>query len=253
MRKILICILFLFCLTGCKKKPALLIEDYYLKVYKVDILCNIAKEASYLNLMIVTTSDIPYLTIEKNTIIQDLKIEQHRNIKLKKGNCERDGIIHEVKLNFKQEPFTITQLTINYLDKSQTVEIGKYQNINLPNNENLSANVVEKPADNCYELYTSIHNNTNRNIYLEDVQEYKKATGWSLVKKAAPVSSACVYTSGIQTYDHLAVVVREGYSQVEGILKWEYLTNTSELVVYSSFYINTFPKINDVKKNGLML
>lgn len=253
MRKVLISILFLFCLTGCKSKSIPVIEDYFLKVYKVDILCNIAKETSYLNLMIVTTSDIPYLTIEKKAVIEDFKIESHHGIKIKKGNFEREGLLHEVQLRFKQEPFTITSLAVNYLETTKTVEIGKYQNINLPNNLDIKANIVEKRMNDCYQLYTNIHNNTNRNIYLDKVAEYKRTSGWQLIKKTAPVSSACVYTSGIQTYDNLLVVVKDDYSQVEGIITWNYLTNTTEVVVYSSFYINTFPKLNELKKNGLIV
>lgn len=246
-------ILFLFCFTGCKKEKNEAIENFYIGVFPVDMVCNIEQEKSYVTLSIVTTLDIQHIDVVLTNVMQKVNIQKYAGIKLKKDKVEREGNLFETTILFKNEPVVLTNIQVQYHNQVKKLEIGRYKSVVLSQNEKLSSNIQEvyQPEEDTYQLQSFIYNHSIRNLYLEKITSYESLTSHTMIEYTLDTSKCHVMVDGIVAYQHIYLKCKEGYYQIENILVFHFLTNLKEEKVYASYYINQTPLLSKMIDTGI--
>jgi len=231
MRKILIILFFIFVfnLISCKKEKPI----SYIEIGQVNIVKKLTNQNPILNLHIYATMDH---TVEfiSNILIQDYKLKKV------KSDYQKNLNTYELIIQFKNQEFKITSITLKENGMESNYQIGLYQTIKLQTDTDLITSVVNisKLNKTRCNLNITIFNGLAESIYLKEINQYKKNQFYGLnINKIDPYLT-CVLMDNVKTYNNITITNDLEYEQISGILVFNYLTSLKEYQIYINYYIN---------------
>lgn len=192
-----------------------------------------------------TSSRTLYLNIYTSTNILNLQLKEHKNIessdivfktitKYLINDVEVDAVFYQFKITFYKEQIFITHLDFFNGNDIYNLEIGKYQLVKLPSNDNLITGVIDIHDNN---LILYIHNGLDRTIYLTKVSSY--LINHELIKiKKLILNESYIHEGNTRFFNNITINVPNDLLVVSGMLKVEFTTNVKDYVIYVYYCYN---------------
>lgn len=224
MLKYIYLILMIACsifITSCKK------EQTYIEVKKVDISNNLIYEKCYLELDIITTTNI----VDLNIYFDDSRYTYIKNKDLKKED-NNYLYLHRFYVNFKNEEVSLDKVIVEHNDNKETYDLGKYDCSiyeNSTNDVKTSTNI----SNNKLDLYIS--NETYSNIQITSIIPLSTNLSHTLNISKIPSHKQKIPSKEVEKYSIITIDFDNQYLQVMKKIKIEIIINNKKEYIYASY------------------